>query len=154
MAVDSQSCCHRQIYIQTISLENILRKWYTPISHNIMTTCLILYRSPLRPKPPRPVKAFYSARPLKACCGIWHQDISSRSFNSCKLRCWDSTDRTCFSELHRGPFWCPRAHCRRFRTLFQQFNLTVARLLDRTTLASRISEPGPGLPLFLTSSLL
>ncbi|ROL49094.1 hypothetical protein DPX16_16709 [Anabarilius grahami] len=24
-----------------------------------------------------------STRPLKACCGIWHQDVSSRSFKSC-----------------------------------------------------------------------
>ena len=27
-----------------------------------------------------------STRPLKVCCGIWHQDVSSRSFMSCKLR--------------------------------------------------------------------
>ncbi|KAK3526022.1 hypothetical protein QTP70_012787 [Hemibagrus guttatus] len=27
-----------------------------------------------------------SARSLKVCCGIWHQDVSSRSFKSCKLR--------------------------------------------------------------------
>ncbi|KAJ8262269.1 hypothetical protein GJAV_G00164510 [Gymnothorax javanicus] len=24
--------------------------------------------------------------PLKLCCGIWRQDVSSRSFKSCKLR--------------------------------------------------------------------
>ncbi|KAK3524418.1 hypothetical protein QTP70_027972, partial [Hemibagrus guttatus] len=27
-----------------------------------------------------------SARSLKVCCGIWHQDVSSRSFKSCKLK--------------------------------------------------------------------
>lgn len=25
-------------------------------------------------------------RPLKMCCGIWHQSVSSRSFESCKLQ--------------------------------------------------------------------
>ncbi len=29
-----------------------------------------------------------STRPLKVCCGIWHQNVSSRSFKSCKLQGW------------------------------------------------------------------
>jgi len=43
-----------------------------------------------------------STRPLKVCCGIWQQDVSSRSFKSCKLRGGASMDRTClFSTSHR-----------------------------------------------------
>ncbi|KAG9351058.1 hypothetical protein JZ751_024948 [Albula glossodonta] len=38
-----------------------------------------------------------STRPLKVCGGIWHQDISSRSFKSCKMRGGASMDRTCLS---------------------------------------------------------
>ena len=35
--------------------------------------------------------------PLKVCCGIWHQDVSSRSFKSCKLRGGASVDWTCLT---------------------------------------------------------
>ncbi|KAK3508779.1 hypothetical protein QTP70_006016 [Hemibagrus guttatus] len=28
----------------------------------------------------------HSTRSLKVCCGIWHQDVSTRSFKSCPLR--------------------------------------------------------------------
>ncbi|KAK3506551.1 hypothetical protein QTP70_009032 [Hemibagrus guttatus] len=35
-------------------------------------------------------------RSLKVCCGIWHQDVSSRSFKTCKLRCGASMDRILF----------------------------------------------------------
>lgn len=38
-----------------------------------------------------------STRPLKVFCGIWHQDVSSRSFKSCKLRGGASIDLTCLS---------------------------------------------------------
>ena len=38
-----------------------------------------------------------STRRLKVCCGIWHQDVSSRSFKSCKFRGGASMDRTCLS---------------------------------------------------------
>ena len=39
---------------------------------------------------------------LKVCCGIWHQDVSSRSFKSCKLQGGASMDQTCLSSTsHR-----------------------------------------------------
>ncbi|KAK3575593.1 hypothetical protein QTP86_031138 [Hemibagrus guttatus] len=37
-----------------------------------------------------------STRSLKVCCGIWHQDVSSRSFKSCKMRV------VCFGALVLG----------------------------------------------------
>jgi len=43
-----------------------------------------------------------STRPLKVCCGVWHQDVSSRSFKSWKLRGGASMGRTCLSNTpHR-----------------------------------------------------
>ncbi|KAF7651609.1 hypothetical protein LDENG_00107270 [Lucifuga dentata] len=43
-----------------------------------------------------------STRPLKVSCSIWHQDVSSRSFKSCKLRGGASMDWTCLSSTsHR-----------------------------------------------------
>ncbi|ROL42056.1 hypothetical protein DPX16_19503 [Anabarilius grahami] len=32
-----------------------------------------------------------STRPLKVCCGIWHQDVSSRSFKSSAACAWNET---------------------------------------------------------------
>ncbi|KAK3554138.1 hypothetical protein QTP70_019066, partial [Hemibagrus guttatus] len=64
-----------------------------------------------------PFKAFLpqgmdSTRSLKVCYDIWHQDISSRSFNSCKLRggasmyppCLSSTSHRCSMGLRSGEF--------------------------------------------------
>lgn len=44
-----------------------------------------------------------STKHLKVCCGIWRQDISKRSFKSCKLQGVASMDQTCLScTSHRG----------------------------------------------------
>ena len=44
-----------------------------------------------------------STRSLKVCCGIWHQDVGSRSFRSCKLWGGASMDWTCLSNTsHRS----------------------------------------------------
>ena len=53
-----------------------------------------------------------STRPLKVCCGIWHQDVSSRSFKSCMLQggasmdwiCLSSTSHRCSIGLRSGEF--------------------------------------------------
>ena len=67
-----------------------------------MTTCLILCRSPFAAKTAQTHRGTESTRPLKMCCGIWHQDVSSRSFKSCKLWGGASIDRTCLSSAsHR-----------------------------------------------------
>ncbi|KAF7656706.1 hypothetical protein LDENG_00037350 [Lucifuga dentata] len=43
-----------------------------------------------------------STRPLKVSCGIWHQDVNSRFFKSCKFGGGASMDQTCFSSTsHR-----------------------------------------------------
>ena len=43
-----------------------------------------------------------SIRSLKVCCGIWHHDVSSRSFKSCKLRGGASVDQNCLSSTPPG----------------------------------------------------
>ena len=68
----------------------------TPISHNIMTTCLILSRSPFCCKTALTCRGMDSTRPLKVCCGIWHQAVSSTSFKSCRLRGGFSMDSDLF----------------------------------------------------------
>ncbi|XP_051801618.1 vascular endothelial growth factor C isoform X3 [Acanthochromis polyacanthus] len=74
---------------------------------------------PLPLPPPRPSQHHLaltcqdmdSTRPLKVCCGIWHQDVS-RSFEACKLRgvasmkwtCLSSTSHRCSIGLRFGEF--------------------------------------------------
>ena len=48
-----------------------------------------------------------STRLLKVCCSIWHQDVSSRSFKSCKLRGRASMDRT-VCPAHPTDAWLDR----------------------------------------------
>ena len=60
---------------------------------------LFHYQDPLDPLT---CQSTESIRPLKVCCGIWHQDVSSRSFKSCKLQGGASVDLTFLSSTsHR-----------------------------------------------------
>lgn len=53
-----------------------------------------------------------TTRPLKLCCGILHQDVSSRTFRSCKLWGGASMDQTCLSSIsHR---WSTRLRSGQF----------------------------------------
>lgn len=47
-----------------------------------------------------------STRPLKVYCGIWHQNVSSKSFKSCKLRGGASIDRICLSSTSHTDIRC------------------------------------------------
>jgi len=54
----------------------------TPISHNIMTICLSLSRSPFFcQNSPDPLRLWL---PPNVCCDFWHQYISGRSFKTLK----------------------------------------------------------------------
>lgn len=89
-----------------------------------------------------------STRRLKECCGIWHQDVSSRSFKSCKLISRESgnhevstgTFLSCFSNyswacfLQYGRAHCPveRGHCYRGIPLSWRRILYVITMNART----------------------
>lgn len=66
-----------------------------PISHNIYTTCKILWRSPSATKP-----LWLVLRTLKVSSGICHQDISSISCKSCELQHRASMDWTPIAHTH------------------------------------------------------
>ena len=84
------------------TMSHINSSWYTPIRHTIMTTCLIIVGLPFAAKTALTHWDMDSTRPLKVCCGIWHQVVSSRSFKSCKLRDGASVDWTHLSSTpHR-----------------------------------------------------
>lgn len=54
--------------------------FYTPISHTIKATCLILSRSHCVAKTDLTVWVMDFRRPLKVCCDFRHQNVRSRSF--------------------------------------------------------------------------
>lgn len=111
----------------------------------------------LLPKQPWQIEAQTPLRPLKVCCGNWYQDVSNKTFRSCKLRgrtslgwtCLCSTFHRCLIGLRSGesggqvntsnsflwkpPFLCSRAW--KEATAFQQSALPAACLLDWTTWA-------------------
>lgn len=67
-----------QILIST----GIITQEYTPISHNIMITCLILCL--FHAKNALTHRGIGSITPLKMCCGFWQQKVSNRPIKSCK----------------------------------------------------------------------
>lgn len=79
------------------------------MSCSVYVVCGIIYQSVIALLPPAldcvdsPFAVITApidcTRPLKGCCGSWHQYVSSTSLKSCKLRGWASTYQS--STSHR-----------------------------------------------------
>ena len=52
----------------------------------------------------QPWHGMESSRSLKVCCGIWHPEVSIRSYKSCKLWSGASMDLTCSSSTSHKMF--------------------------------------------------